>query len=214
MRSPYAASLALALVLSGCQAEIREGHFACVDGRCPAGWFCRPADDRCYRTPGSGDAGADGRPGRAALERCERDGDCASGRCYRGEGMAWAAGYCSQACSGMSSCPAIDEDALCGPSNTCLLSCTGDTCPRDFGCYVIDLMADRVIAQCWPPEATIAEGGATCTNDDDCGRGMRCVMGPEAGRICARRCGPGLGCAPRETCRPDGDGVDSCLPPI
>lgn len=53
--------LSVVLVATGCPASLREGAYGCVDGRCPAGWFCR-SDQLCYSSPAPIDAGRSDAP--------------------------------------------------------------------------------------------------------------------------------------------------------
>lgn len=105
---------------------------------------------------------------------CDRDGDCAQGRCITGEsvtGVRYPGGYCSGSCMRAEDC---GDGATCSQTfrsrpGTCYARCENDDGCRDG--YRCRVSATSGLGMCMPGLRPLAAGivGGPCSSDEDCG---------------------------------------------
>ncbi|MEZ4335303.1 MAG: hypothetical protein R3B82_01630 [Sandaracinaceae bacterium] len=183
--------LALALLLGACKPTIPEGRAACSgDGDCPAGWYCRAAEARCYLTPGDAgvtdaglDAGVDAATDAsidAAIDAGPGDEDCrrlagphARGASFDGEcfvaacELGWAdddgrfENGCELDVSLPTGCGAPGVECPMGAA--CVSGATGAVCAR----------VEQVLAFGDTSCTVDSHGDAACWGDNDTGVSAR-----------------------------------------
>src|SRR5262245_7733921 len=62
----------VALALGACSVELQDGIYGCLDGRCPAGFFCH-TDQLCWRAPELPDGGGSDSGGMDSSVDARRD---------------------------------------------------------------------------------------------------------------------------------------------
>ena len=165
----------VASLFGACTPDLTEGHFACEDGRCPSGWFCR-ADNRCYSTPvggadaGGGDAGPfDG----GGIDSGAHDGGTTDAGGPGDSGPPVDGGPCD---------PVMQTG--CDEGDRCTLVSEGTTLvPTCAGAGTIPLLEPCTA----PPEST----------PDDCVEGLLCVSGtcrPLCNPMSSSSCATGFVC--------------------
>lgn len=180
--------LGAASLVAGCSVQIRDGQFACTDGRCPTGWYCH-ADQLCHPTPdldpadasmdarldAGADAGADAgtdAPVDTPTVTCSGEGSvctrgdgpglCCGGRCIDPNSDATNCGTCGNACGvGTPRCLAGDCVECLPGLDACndSLACTDDVC-SGAGTCVNTINCPPLV-----PTTQDCRSGVTCTAD-------------------------------------------------